>query len=100
MPKPAPCWAGRAKLSQQPAQQGAGFGMSLEAGADGERILLVASSDMAHYPPARVCEEVDEDLLGPLLRLDAEDLRARESRWSAANRPGLVCGLCGIDPVR
>jgi MEMO1 family protein len=66
----------------------------------GERILLVASSDMAHYPPARVCEEVDENLLEPLLRLDAEELRVRESAASDAGRPGLICGMCGIDPVR
>jgi hypothetical protein len=57
--------------------------------AGGEKILLVASSDMAHYPPARICEETDARLLEPLLRLDAEE-----------HRRGLVCGLCGIDPVR
>ena len=61
--------------------------------AAGERILLAASSDMAHYPP-------EAELLEPLLRLDAEELRLREARVLRANRPGLVCGLCGIDPVR
>jgi AmmeMemoRadiSam system protein B len=68
--------------------------------AAGEKILLVASSDMAHYPPASICESVDADLLEPLLRLDAEGLRAAEAGAVQANRPGLVCGLCGIDPVR
>jgi len=68
--------------------------------AAGERILLAASSDMAHYPPEKVCRETDAELLEPLLRLDAEELRLREARVLRANRPGLVCGLCGIDPVR
>lgn len=68
--------------------------------AAGANILLVASSDLAHYPPAPVCEETDAELLEPLLRLDAEELRAREARALRADRPGLVCGLCGIDPVR
>jgi AmmeMemoRadiSam system protein B len=68
--------------------------------AAGEKILLVASSDMAHYPPARICEETDAELLGPLLRLDAETLHAREAAILAERRRGLVCGLCGIDPVR
>ena len=68
--------------------------------AAGERILLVASSDMAHYPPASVCEETDAELLEPLLRLDAEQLAGREAAALKANRPGLVCGMCGIDPVR
>ena len=66
----------------------------------GERILLVASSDLAHYPPARICEETDIELLEPLLRMDAEGLRAREAEILAARRRGVVCGLCGIDPVR
>ncbi len=83
------------------AQAGVMLGRLLaERRAAGESILLVASSDMAHYPPARVCEETDAELLEPLLRMDAEGLRAGESRALAANRPGLVCGLCGIDPVR
>jgi AmmeMemoRadiSam system protein B len=67
--------------------------------AGGERVLLVASSDFAHYPPARVCEEVDDQLLEPLLRLDGEALFKLDRALSAANLPGLVCGLCGIDPV-
>lgn len=68
--------------------------------AAGERVLLVASSDLAHYPPDDVCRETDARLLEPLLRLDAEELRALESRLLRSGRPGLVCGLCGIDPVR
>lgn len=68
--------------------------------AAGERILLVASSDLAHYPPANVCEAVDRELLEPLLRLDGDALLAVESGLRHANLPGLVCGLCGIDPVR
>jgi AmmeMemoRadiSam system protein B len=68
--------------------------------AGGEKILLVASSDLAHYPPARICEETDAELLEPLLRMDAEGLRAREAAILAARRRGVVCGLCGIDPVR
>jgi len=66
----------------------------------GERILLVASSDMAHYPPAKLCEEVDTELLDPVLRMDAEELRSKEAAVSHSGRPGLVCGMCGIDPVR
>lgn len=66
----------------------------------GERLLLVASSDMAHYPPADVCEIVDADLLEPLLRLDADDLRARDARVTREARSGVVCGMCGIDPTR
>jgi AmmeMemoRadiSam system protein B len=68
--------------------------------AGGQKILLVASSDMAHYPPARICEETDAELLAPLLRMDADYLRDREAAILSERRRGLVCGLCGIDPVR
>ncbi len=86
---------------QTHAEAGALLGRLLaKLRAAGERVLLVASSDLAHYPPARVCEEVDDQLLEPLLRLDGEALFKLDRALSAANLPGLVCGLCGIDPVR
>jgi AmmeMemoRadiSam system protein B len=68
--------------------------------AAGERVLLVASSDFAHYPPAPICEEVDDQLLAPLLELDEEALGRLDWSLGAARLPGLVCGMCGIDPVR
>jgi MEMO1 family protein len=71
-----------------------------ERRAAGERILLVASSDMAHYPPAQVCERADAELLEPLLRLDADTLGGLDDSMARRGLPGLVCGLCGIDPVR
>jgi AmmeMemoRadiSam system protein B len=66
----------------------------------GDRVLLIASSDFAHYPPARICEEVDDRLLEPLLKLDGDALEELETSLLRINMPGLVCGLCGIDPVR
>lgn len=66
----------------------------------GERLILVASSDFAHYPTAAVCEDVDDKLLAPLLALDADDLATLEATLLRARLPGLLCGLCGIDPVR
>jgi MEMO1 family protein len=71
-----------------------------ERKAEGERILLVASSDMAHYPRSRVCEATDAELLEPLLTLDGDALADLEGSVLTQGRPGLVCGLCGIDPVR
>jgi hypothetical protein len=83
------------------SQAGASLGRLLaELRAAGERVILVASSDLAHYPPAGVCENVDDQLLAPLLGLDGDALNDLDAALSAANLPGLVCGLCGIDPVR
>jgi hypothetical protein len=83
------------------AEAGALLGRMLaELRAAGERILIVASSDFAHYPPARVCEEVDDRLLGPLLALDEAALGKLDRALDGMNLPGLVCGMCGIDPAR
>jgi hypothetical protein len=83
------------------AQAGALLGRMLaELRAAGERILIVASSDFAHYPPARLCEEVDDRLLGPLLALDGDALGKLDRALDGMNLPGLVCGMCGIDPAR
>lgn len=83
------------------AQAGTMLGRLLaERRTAGESILLVASSDLAHYPPARVCEATDAELLEPLLRMEADALRDAETSVLLERRPGLVCGLCGIDPVR
>jgi MEMO1 family protein len=71
-----------------------------ELRAAGERILIVASSDFAHYPPAEICREVDDRLLEPILRLDADALFELDRALGASNLPGLVCGMCGIDPAR
>ena len=84
------------------ADAGARLGRLLaELSSAGDRILLVASSDMAHYPPARVCEEVDDRRLVPLLELDARHLgrsrggdasgrHARSGLRAVRHRPGPV----------
>jgi AmmeMemoRadiSam system protein B len=67
--------------------------------ADGTPIVLVISSDMAHYPPAEACEEVTEALWPPIRTLDAVGLASREIALRGARIPGLVCGMCGIQPT-
>lgn len=66
--------------------------------ADGASIVLAISSDMAHYPPSAACEEVTEALLPSIRTVDAIALAARETAVRAARIPGLVCGMCGIEP--
>jgi AmmeMemoRadiSam system protein B len=65
----------------------------------GHDVVLVASSDFAHYPSARDAEAATEALLPPLLALDGEELARREADLREAGIPGLVCGMCGIEPV-
>jgi len=67
--------------------------------AMGHAVLLAISSDMAHYPPAQACARVTDELLPPILRLDAASLARHEATLVEGDIPGLVCGMCGIEPA-
>ena len=67
--------------------------------ADGERIVVAVSTDMAHYPPADACEQVTERLLPSILALDAAGLARHEDALRGAGIRNLACGMCGIDPA-
>ncbi len=62
-------------------------------------VTLVASSDFAHYPNAAQAEAVGRAMLEPIVELDDAELERREAAVRGAGIRGLVCGLCGIDPV-
>jgi AmmeMemoRadiSam system protein B len=66
--------------------------------AAGERILLAISSDMAHYPAARVAERVTATLLPPIVELAPERLATAEGALTR-DEPGVSCGMCGIEPT-
>lgn len=67
--------------------------------AGGERIVLVASSDLAHYPAHADAVAVDRRMLEPILALDPAELARREAEARSSAIPGLACGLCGLEPV-
>lgn len=62
-------------------------------------VVVVASSDLAHYPDEPLAREIDEHVLEPIIAVDPEELRRRELAVRAAELPGVACGLCGLDPV-
>lgn len=69
-----------------------------ERRAAGAPIVLAISSDMAHYPSAETAEAVTDALRPSILRLDAEALAVAEAEI-ARRRPGVSCGMCGIEPT-
>jgi hypothetical protein len=70
-----------------------------ERRAAGQRIVLVASSDLTHYPTEARAHEVDRRTLEPILALDPWELERREADLRMERLPGVACGLCGLDPV-
>jgi AmmeMemoRadiSam system protein B len=65
----------------------------------GNRVVLVISSDMAHYPPADACARATETLLPAILDLDPAGLASIEGDMRVAGVRGLACGMCGIEPA-
>ncbi len=68
--------------------------------AAGAPIVLAISTDMAHYPPADACDRVTRELLPAIeALLPGELARAEAAVRGAGAGPGIVCGMCGIEPA-
>lgn len=67
--------------------------------AEGQQVILAISSDMAHYPGSRACAQATDTLLPAILRLDPVALADAERALVESGTPGLVCGMCGIQPA-
>jgi hypothetical protein len=75
------------------------LGRTLAALLAGRRALVVASSDLSHYPAARDAIVVDRETLDAFAAFDATGLAARERQTQAATTPGLATRACGLGPA-
>jgi len=65
----------------------------------GRKALLVASSDMSHYPSYEDARKVDGETIKAVKSLNPEAVRQNELRWMKAGVKELYCTLCGLGPV-
>ena len=65
----------------------------------GHKALIVASSDMSHYPPYEQANQIDRRTLAAIETLDPEEVRWCEVRALAEDIPNLGTTLCGGDAV-
>jgi hypothetical protein len=70
-------------------------GEALAAALKGRKALIVASSDLSHYPPAAVAEKVDWATLGALASLDPDFFRLANRVLLERGEPGLDTTWCG-----
>lgn len=63
-------------------------------------ILLVASSDMSHYPPYQEANEVDREVLEMIKKGDARNLENLLHEMEMRGIPGGVSFLCGAGAVK
>ncbi len=68
--------------------------------AEGRRVLLVASSDMSHYPAYDDAVRVDKETLRAIQTMDAVEVAATTKKLMAQGVRGLSTCLCGEGPVK
>jgi len=76
------------------------FGRALGALAAGRRVLIVASSDLSHYPERRVAAEVDRRTLEAIAGMRADALAGMEARAASLGERGVATCACGEGPIR
>jgi hypothetical protein len=76
------------------------FGRALAALAAGRRMLIVASSDLSHYPEQRVAADVDRRTLEAIAGLKVDALAEMEARASTTGDRGVSTCACGGGPIR
>ncbi len=65
-----------------------------------EGAIIIASTDLAHYPPTELCRKVDAETIRRIVRLDIDGIYAWERRATEeyADR-NVACTMCGLGAV-
>jgi MEMO1 family protein len=71
-----------------------GQAIAAVAGELGRRILIVASTDLSHYPPQDFAEKVDQESLQWMLTLDPSGAEQGINQIEARGGPDLHCAVC------
>ncbi|MEI7672006.1 MAG: AmmeMemoRadiSam system protein A, partial [Deltaproteobacteria bacterium] len=75
------------------------FGNALASVLKGRRTLIIASSDLSHYPSAQDAEDVDLKTLAAVATLDPAALHATVRTQMARRMPNLSTCACGEAPI-
>jgi len=80
-------------------QMCARFGRALAKVLKNRRALIVASSDLSHYPSAENADFVDRETLAAVAKLDPGIFQATVKSQAKRNIPNLHTSICGEAPV-
>jgi AmmeMemoRadiSam system protein B/AmmeMemoRadiSam system protein A len=75
------------------------FGEALAKVLRSRNALIVASSDLSHYPPYNTAVSVDHKTLDAIARLDPKELNSVISKQEHAGTPGVETCACGEAPI-
>ena len=75
------------------------FGQALAKVLQNKRALIVASSDLSHYPAAEDADIVDRETLVAMARLDPAGFQTTVRAQRAKSIPNVQTGACGEAPI-
>jgi hypothetical protein len=75
------------------------FGGILAKAIRGKNALIIASSDLSHYPDYSDAAEVDRSILNAMVRLDPGALLAEVRRQEGLAIRNLATAACGLGPI-
>ncbi|QQR74598.1 MAG: AmmeMemoRadiSam system protein B [Holophagales bacterium] len=84
-----------AVVGSSDAHRAARFGELLARALAGRRALVVASSDLSHYPAADAAVEADTRALAAIATLDPAEASRELARIERSGGPALVTAACG-----
>jgi MEMO1 family protein len=76
------------------------FGRALAARVAGRRVLIVASSDLSHYPERRVAADVDRRTLEAIAGMKTDDVGDMRAGLVNLEGRGVETCACGEGPIR
>jgi MEMO1 family protein len=88
-----------AVIGQPDADLCARFGQALAAVLNGKDALIVASSDLSHYPAYEDAQKVDHQTLAAIATMQPENLQATVRRQMRQGVPNLQTCACGEGPI-
>jgi hypothetical protein len=75
------------------------LGQAIAAAAAGKRALVVASTDLSHFPSHDGAKACDPEILAAAATMDAARLLAKDAEILGKGIEGLDCTMCGLDAV-
>lgn len=68
--------------------------------ASSKSVMLIASTDLTHYPAYRYAVEVDKSAISAMIALDTEQLESISDKWMNKGIPNLHCVVCSEAAVK
>jgi len=66
----------------------------------GKNVLLIASSDLSHYPPYEIAKKIDKKTIDAILTLNVDKIEERISQAKKEDLPNVLTLACGLDAIK